>query len=304
MSDKKGDESMKKYLASVCVCAVLFSVGIHGGGMREVSAKASGSYENLAILQDIIRENECQAGMAFLGYTYEGAETAEILEYTRQGEVAAAYPFLQNGTVVDAGGYEIYAIVPGDDCRVSVYPAHPTEEGEYLDDLNAPYYMGQENEIIILRCNVSEIHSNVMVSVQKQNMSVQYHPMVSLKDGHLAAETHCYDFSIYYNWDEYDPGYDSELDITIAREQLSETDEVSYYLGLGMSLWYTGTEEYIEGRNCPVFVLGTDPEDYFTKEHYYAVGDNVVYYYDPSGDAWLLYAFIPGSHWCIGEVYW
>lgn len=304
MSDKKGDESMKKYLASVCVCAVLFSVGIHGGGMREVSAKASGSYENLAILQDIIRENECQAGMAFLGYTYEGAETAEILEYTRQGEVAAAYPFLQNGTVVDAGGYEIYAIVPGDDCRVSVYPAHPMEEGEYLDDLNAPYYMGQENEIIILRCNVSEIHSNVMVSVQKQNMSVQYHPMVSLKDGHLAAETHCYDFSIYYNWDEYDPGYDSELDIRIAREQLSETDEVSYYLGLGMSLWYTGTEEYIEGRNCPVFVLGTDHEDYFTKEHYYAVGDNVVYYYDPSGDAWLLYAFIPGSHWCIGEVYW
>ena len=303
MSDKKGDESMKKYLASVCVCAVLFSVGIHGGGMREVSAKASGSYENLAILQDIIRENECQAGMAFLGYTYEGAETVEILEYTRQGEVAAAYPFLQNGMVVDAGGYEIYAIVPGDDCRVSVYPAHPTEEGEYLDDLNAPYYMGQENEIIILRCNVSEIHSNVMVSVQKQNMSVQYHPMVSLKDGHLAAETHCYDFSIYYNWDEYDPGYDSELDIRIAREQLSETDEVSYYLGLGMSLWYTGTEEYIEGRNCPVFVLGTDHEDYFTKEHYYAVGDNVVYYYDPSGDAWLLYAFIPGSHWCIGEVY-
>lgn len=303
MSDKKGDESMKKYLASVCVCAVLFSVGIHGGGMREVSAKASGSYENLAILQDIIRENECQAGMAFLGYTYEGAETAEILEYTRQGEVAAAYPFLQNGTVVDAGGYEIYAIVPGDDCRVSVYPAHPTEEGEYLDDLNAPYYMGQENEIIILRCNVSEIHSNVMVSVQKQNMSIQYHPMVSLKDGHLAAETHCYDFSIYYNWDEYDPGYDSELDIRIAREQLSETDEVSYYLGLGMSLWYTGTEEYIEGRNCPVFVLGTDHEDHFTKEHYYAVGDNVVYYYDPSGDAWLLYAFIPGSHWCIGEVY-
>ena len=288
MSDKKGDESMKKYLASVCVCAVLFSVGIHGGGMREVSAKASGSDENLAILQDIIRENECQAGMAFLGYTYEGAEEAEILEYTRQGEVAAAYPFLQDGTVVDAGGYEIYAIVPGDDCRVSVYPAQPTEEGEYLDDLNAPYYTGQENEIIILRCNVSEIHSNVMVSVQKQNMSVQYHPMVSLKDGHLAAETHCYDFSIYYNWDEYDPGYDSELDIRIAREQLSETDEVSYYLGLGMSLWYTGTEEYIEGRNCPVFVLGTDHEDHFTKEHYYAVGDNVVYYYDPSGDAWLL----------------
>ena len=93
---------MKKYSIAVCVCAVLFSVGIHGGGMREVFARAPGADENLAILQDIIRENECQAGMAFLGYTYEGAEAAEILEYTRQGEVAAAYPFLQDGTVVDA----------------------------------------------------------------------------------------------------------------------------------------------------------------------------------------------------------
>ena len=74
---------MKKYSVAVCACAVLFSVGIHGGGMREVSAKAPGADENLAILQDIIRENECQAGMAFLGYTYEGAEEAEILEYTK-----------------------------------------------------------------------------------------------------------------------------------------------------------------------------------------------------------------------------
>ena len=84
---------MKKYSVAVCVCAVLFSVGIHGGGMREVFARAPGADENLAILQDIIRENECQAGMAFLGYTYEGAEAAEILEYTRQEELAAAYPF-------------------------------------------------------------------------------------------------------------------------------------------------------------------------------------------------------------------
>lgn len=279
---------MKKISVVVSVCAVLLSFNICGEDMGVVSAQTPGAEESLTILQDIIREDECQVGMAFLGYIDEAAEVSEILEYTRQEELTDAYPFLQDGTVVDAGGCEIYAIVPGDDSKVSVYPAQITEEGEYVDELNDPWYMGQENEVIILRCNMSEIHSNVMVSVQKQNMSVQYHPMVSLKDGHLAAETHCYDFSIYYNWDEYDPGYDSELDIRIAREQLSETDEVSYYLGLGMSLWYTGTEEYIEGRNCPVFVLGTDHEDHFTKEHYYAVGDNVVYYYDPSGDAWLL----------------
>ena len=279
---------MKKFSIAVCVCAVLFSFSNYGECVREVSAQTSGAEENLAILQDIIRENECQAGMAFLGYTYENADTSEILEYTRQEELAAAYPFLQDGTVVDAGGYEIYAIVPGLDCKISIYPAQVTEEGEYLEDLNNPWYMGQENEVIILRCNMSEIFSNVMVSVQKQNMSVQYHPMVSLKDGHLAAEAYCYDFSIYYDWDEYQSDYDYSLDINIARDLIAQTDEVSYYLGLGMSLWYTGTAEYIEGRNCPVFVIGTDHEEHFTKEKYYAAGDNVVYYYDPLGDAWLL----------------
>lgn len=279
---------MKKFSIAVCVCAVLFSFSNYGECVREVSAQTSGAEENLAILQDIIRENECQAGMAFLGYTYENADTSEILEYTRQEELAAAYPFLQDGTVVDAGGYEIYAIVPGLDCKISIYPTQVTEEGEYLEDLNNPWYMGQENEVIILRCNMSEIFSNVMVSVQKQNMSVQYHPMVSLKDGHLAAEAYCYDFSIYYDWDEYQSEYDFSLDINIARDLIAQTDEVSYYLGLGMSLWYTGTEEYIGGRNCPVFVIGTDHEEHFTKEKYYAAGDNVVYYYDPLGDAWLL----------------
>ena len=279
---------MKKFSVVVCVCAALLSFGIYGKCVREVSAQIPGAEENLAILRDIIRENECQVGMAFLGYTYETAEASEILEYTKLEEVAAAYPFLQEGTVVDAGGYEIYAIVPGCDCKISVYPTQITEDGEYLDDLNAPYYIGQEDEIIILRCNMSEIHSNVMVSVQKQNMSVQYHPMVSLKDGHLATEAYCYDFSIYHDWEEYYQEDDSSLDINIAREVLSQTDEVRYYLDLGMSLWYTGTEEYLEGRNCPVFVLGTDHEDHFTKENYYAVGDNVVYYYDATGDAWLL----------------
>ena len=65
---------MKKYSVAVCVCAVLFSVGIHGGGMREVFARAPGADENLTILQDIIRENECQAGMAA-----EGAEIVAAL---------------------------------------------------------------------------------------------------------------------------------------------------------------------------------------------------------------------------------
>ena len=51
--------------------------------------------------------------MAFLGYTYEGADVAEILEYTRQGEVAAAYPFLQDGTVLMQGDMKFMPLSRG-----------------------------------------------------------------------------------------------------------------------------------------------------------------------------------------------
>ena len=57
---------MKKYSVAVCVCAVLFSVGIHGGGMREVFARAPGADENLVILQDIkYREMNVRPGWHF-----------------------------------------------------------------------------------------------------------------------------------------------------------------------------------------------------------------------------------------------
>ena len=35
-----------------------------------------------------------------------------------------------------------------------------------------------------------------------------------------------------------------------------------------------------------VFLLGTDHEEHFVSEHYYAVHDNLVYYYDVLNDQW------------------
>lgn len=65
---------MKKISVVVCVCAVLFSFNICGEDMGVVSAQTPGAEESLEILQDIIREDECQVGMAFLGYIDEAAE--------------------------------------------------------------------------------------------------------------------------------------------------------------------------------------------------------------------------------------
>ena len=68
---------------------------------------------------------------------------------------------------------------------------------------------------------------------------------------------------------------------------LCQTDEVSYYLNLvGMSIWYDGTKEMIDGKECLVFVLGTEHEECIVRENYYAVSDNQVYYYDAINDAW------------------
>ena len=52
-----------------------------------------------------------------------------------------------------------------------------------------------------------------------------------------------------------------------------------------MSVQYTGETEVIEGKPCTVFALGTDRDDQFVRERYYAVCDNLVYSYDAEGDA-------------------
>ncbi len=53
----------------------------------------------------------------------------------------------------------------------------------------------------------------------------------------------------------------------------------------GMSVQYTGETEVIGGKPCMVFALGTDRDDQFVCERYYAVCDNLVYSYDAEGDA-------------------
>ena len=48
----------------------------------------------------------------------------------------------------------------------------------------------------------------------------------------------------------------------------------------------TGNTQWIEGRPCLLFALGTDSEDQFVRERYYGVCDNLVYSYDAISDTW------------------
>ena len=209
--------------------------------------------------------------------------------------------FLKTGTVVDAGGYEVFAIVPASDWSINVYSSEMTEDASYKDYLDSPLYKGSPDEVIILRCNLSEIYSNTMVTSKEGNMSVTYRPSISLKDGHLAEEQRCYDFSIYYDFNYGHNGSDNCMESNLpedyyedyysdtvqnAYELLCSTDEVSYYLGLGFFVWYTGNKDIIDDKECRVFVLGKDLDDHIEVKNHYAVSDNQVYYLDVIENTW------------------
>lgn len=134
-------------------------------------------------------------------------------------------------------------------------------------------------EALVLRCNFSEIYSNVLVSVTDGGGAIDFHPSISLMDGHLAELAGVYDFSVY----EETP---DERSVEIATEILLEYGEVRQGLENGMKLMYTGESEIINGGSCMLFVLGTDNGEQFVQEQLYGVCDNLIYIYDVFTDTW------------------
>ena len=132
---------MKKKLIAICLSALMLTSVTSVNCMAENPYPDEESYSesSFAILQDILRENDCQTGIAFLGYIGYDATTEEILDYTKQEDYVASYPFLKNGTIVDAGGYEVFAIVPASDWSISVYSSEMTEDAVYKDYLDSRY---------------------------------------------------------------------------------------------------------------------------------------------------------------------
>lgn len=78
----------------------------------------------------------------------------------------------------------------------------------------------------------------------------------------------------------------NEKDIEIAYGVLAENEEIRSLLESGMVIAYAGYTENIDGRECYVFVLGTDHEDHIVNEYFYGVCDNLIYVYDVLDDSW------------------
>ena len=110
------------------------------------------------------------------------------------------YPFLADvpaDNYIDAGGYELYLIVPRQDVAATVYTAD-------LDWENYNYIRGRllgmvEGEPFLLCCNFSDIVTNsLIVFTAEDGRTLEYSPSISLKDGTLVVpESGVYDFTQY-----------------------------------------------------------------------------------------------------------
>ena len=241
---------------------------------------------DLSRLQKTILDNKEAVGIAYIGYVGHEADEKEVLDFLKNSQYAEKYDFLCNSPLVNAGGAELYAVVIADtEYSASVYRAEITDNGEYsVKTENALYnYSGNGIDYFLLRCNESEIHSNVSLYFKKGNDSFSVFPMLSGMDGRLVAEKF-YDFSVYTDYG--DNSETEDRNVEIAREILSESQEVQYYINLGMSVQYTGQISEIDGRPCWIFALGTNRDDQFVREHYYGVCDNLIYFYDTLNDKW------------------
>lgn len=234
----------------------------------------------LAVLQQKINYHGKGAGVAFIGYVDSESSEVDLRAFVAGSETGKEYPSLSRASLYMAEGQELYAIIPPNDKgTIIVYPSMITEDGEYADDKSNPLCIGKPGEPLLLRCNLSEIYSNVLITATDGGGAIDFRPSLSMENGHLQEIAGVYDFSTYEEVPD-------ERSVQIATEILLETDEVKQAVKEGMKVMYTGNTQWIEGRSCLLFALGTDSEEQFVRERYYGVCDNLVYGYDAISDTW------------------
>lgn len=234
----------------------------------------------LTALQQNINYHSAGAGVAFIGYVDSESSEIDLRTYYESSQTGKNYPGLAYAPLYMTEGQELYAIVPPcDKGKITVYASGVTEDGQYTEDRTQPLYEGKNGVPLLLRCNFSEIYSNVLITVTDGGGTIDFRPSLTMENGHLQDTAGVYDFSIYEEIPD-------ERSVQIATEILLETDEVKDAVEGGMKIIYTGDTQIIEGRTCLLFALGTDREDQFVRERYYGVCDNLVYVYDVTNDTW------------------
>ena len=276
---------MRKFASAIAVLLCVFVIcGCVGkkkeppDGEQTVSNDAKLQSDGSEPLRNAINESGCMLGVGFFGYTDSEADEAKTVEFISDSVLSKKYPFLKNLIPVMLEGAELYTFVPANDSTaVTVFGTSVSDNGTYSDEKETPLYSGKPGETVILRCNISEIHSNVLVTVSDGQKSLEFHPAISLENGHVTKETGCCDFSVY---EDFKPSAEA------AFERLAKSEELQTAMEQGMKLIDTGDTEFIEGRLCRIIALGTDCDDRFVREKLYAVSENSIYMLNAETAEW------------------
>ena len=140
-----------------------------------------------------LRQTAAEAGypcaVAYLNFAFDAADFPAIPD-----ALTEACPFLADAVCVDAGGEDVYAIVPADpDGAVKIYDNTPRTGNE----LPKALAMTGRGNIVLLRCNISDIMCNVFVEVSNgDGQDFSFYPFLSLENGRLGTEG-VYDFTEY-----------------------------------------------------------------------------------------------------------
>ena len=120
-------------------------------------------------------------------------------------EYLDSFPFLWDvpaTNYVDAGGQELYCILPRDDTEVSVYDWIMDESNDYKGESRNLLYLSDVGAPFLLRCSITEGVPNCRIFVTNPHVIEQqivFEPCISGMDGHIyiPEELNLVDFTIY-----------------------------------------------------------------------------------------------------------
>lgn len=148
-----------------------------------------GQDASLQTARSVVRAKGAVFGVIFLGFTdpedppfdREGVVFDKFLTNT---EYTEKYPFLrqiQADRILDAGGTEVYCIVPMDEStNVTAYFQVTDENVSFAS--NIPLLMEVDGTPFVIRCNVSDVVPNARVVASNSNGDVTWEPCLSLND--------------------------------------------------------------------------------------------------------------------------
>lgn len=165
-------------------------------------------YANDAVtfVKDIPRRSRMPMAAAYLGYADDNSPFRDqVRTLLKNGKYEEQYSFLADvpkENYISYSGEEVYAIVPQ-----STQYAMKVESFDWDENANAmvrdTLYISQKAAPVILKCNLSELSYNVVITLTKGTETFSYSPSLSLMDGALYAYNldgmEIYDFTLYDN---------------------------------------------------------------------------------------------------------